>query len=162
MVTTPAARAASTARVRAGFTLIELVVVLLVGTIVTSIAMSTFQTAQASVAARSAKNLYATVHQRARVRSIETGQRALLYVDTVGDSALIFSSGAWSPATRFRTQFNVDLRSTTPTFFLCMNPRGYADPACGFGITGPVVLEFWRAGDSTSVTLLPHGQLVGL
>jgi prepilin-type N-terminal cleavage/methylation domain-containing protein len=153
---------ATVVRARAGFTIIELVVVILIGSILVGIALSSFQTAQAAIAARSAKNMYATLHQRARVRSIELGQRALLYVDTTGDSAAIFSNGAWRDITHFRRQLNVDLRATPATFFICMNPRGYADPGCGFGITSPVKLEFWLSGDSTSITILPMGQLVGL
>ena len=159
--TTPPARA-FVARGSAGFTIVELVIVILIGSILVGVALSSFQTAQAAMAARGAKNMYATLHQRARVRSIERGQRSLLYVDTTGDSAAIFSNGAWSDVTHFRGQLNVDLRATPATFFICMNPRGYADPNCGFGITSPVKLEFWLSGDSTSITILPMGQLVGL
>lgn len=150
------------ARKRSGFTIVELVVVILIGSILVGVALSGFQSAQAALAARQAKNMYATLHQRARVRSIEAGSRALLYIDTAGDSAAIFSAGAWSDITHFRRQLNVDLRATPATFFLCMNPRGYADPGCGFGINAPVKLEFWLGADSTSLTLLPMGQLVGL
>ena len=158
--TTPPRKGA--ARALAGFTVIELVVVILIGSILVGVALSSFQTAQAAMAARSAKNMYATLHQRARVTAIERGQRALLYVDTAGDSAAIFSNGAWSESTHFRRQLNVDIRATPASFFLCMNPRGYADPDCGFGITSPVKLEFWLGGDSTSIRILPMGQLVGL
>ena len=162
MVTTSAARTATFGRARAGFTIIELIIVIVIGSILVGVALSSFQTVQASLAARGAKNMYATLHQRARVRSIELGQRSLLYIDTTGDSAAIFSGGAWRDVTNFRRQLNVDLRATPATFFICMNPRGYADPNCGFGITSPVKLEFWLSGDSTSLTILPMGQLVGL
>jgi hypothetical protein len=71
--------------------------------------------------------------------------------------------------TNFRDELNVDLRSTTASFIICMTPRGYADPTCpafaafGFVATStPLRLEFWLNADSTSVMILPMGQLVGM
>lgn len=150
-----------------GFTLIEMMFVIVIGSILTMIAMSTFQDAQARFAARSAKTMYATLHQRARSRAIELGRSVLLYVDTAGDSALIINDGAVEDVTRFRSQLRVDLRANPATFLMCMTPRGYADPGCAafaFSATSasPIILEFWLDADSTSVTILPLGQLVGM
>jgi prepilin-type N-terminal cleavage/methylation domain-containing protein len=157
---------------RAGFSLIELLVVIMIGSILVTIALSTFQNAQASLAARSAKTMYATLHQRARAKAIELGRTQLLIVDAVGDSAFIYD---WNPqtftvqftdVTRFREQMNVDLRAAMSSFLICMTPRGYADttcPAFGFSTTNvPIRLEFWLNADSTSVMILPMGQLVGM
>lgn len=154
-------------RKRTGFTLIEMVFVILIGSILTMVALQTFQNAQARMAARSAKTMYATLHQRARARAIEMGETVLFIVDTVGDSAFMFSNGQITDVTRFRSQMNVDLRATPTSFLLCMTPRGYADPNCSayaFTATSssPIDLEFWMNADSSTITILPMGQLVGM
>ena len=158
-------------RKRAGFTLIELLVVILIGSILIGIALSGFQTAQAAFRARGAKTMYATFHQRARAKAIEMGRTMLIIVDTGGDSAFIID---WQPPStfqvtdivNFRRELNVDLRSSPSAFLICMTPRGYADPTCpafGFSTTNsPLTLEFWQNADSSTLVLLPMGQLVGL
>ena len=103
--------------------------------------------------------------------AIELGRTQIFYVNTAGDSALIMD---WQPpaspvitdVTRFREELNVDLRSSVSAFMICMTPRGYADPNCPalpiFTASVPIQLEFWMNADSTSVTILPMGQLVGM
>lgn len=149
--------------------MVEMIMALLVGSLLMSIAAAGYSSASGPLNVRSAKTMYATLHQRARARSVELGETVLFYVDVAGDSAFIFApSQGVSDVTRFNEQLNVDLRSTA-NFMLCMTPRGYADYDCGsFGgfITATsstaVQLEFWQNADSTSLMVLPMGQLVGL
>lgn len=149
--------------------MVELVMALLVGGLLMSIAATGFSSVSGPLNVRSAKTMYATLHQRARARSVELGETVLFYVDVAGDSAFILApSQGVTDVTRFDDQMNVDLRSSG-NFMLCMTPRGYADYDCGsFGgfITATsasaVRLEFWQNADSTSVTVLPMGQLVGM
>lgn len=151
-----------------GFSLIELVFVIVIGSILTMISLASFQTAQNRFRVRGAKATYATMHQRARSRAVEMGETVLFVVNTVGDSVWSLSLGSGvTEVRRFRTEFNVDLRG--PSYFLCMTPRGYADYNCGsFGQLGLTAtfsdttrLQFWLHEDSTSVLVLPMGQLVG-
>lgn len=151
-----------------GFTLVEVVIVTMIGIILVGLVVPAFSTVQSSASLRGAKHMYATLHQRARSRSIELGQTTFLIVSAVGDSAYIWSDGAVSDVTHFGREMNVDLRSSPQAFFMCMTPRGYADPDCGawgqfFSATTDSIvdLEFWLNSDSTSLTILPMGQLVG-
>ena len=154
-----------------GFTLIELVIVILIGSILTSVALSSFQNVQSRFAVQGAKQMYMTLHQRARSKAVEMGETVILFVHPPGDSALIYTpSEGFTDITRFREQLDVDIRTPTNSgFILCMTPRGYADYNCGswtsLGVTATyadtVRLEFWLTADSTSVLILPMGQLVG-
>lgn len=156
-------------RKTSGFTIVEIVFVLMVTGILTGMAFSTFSGLQTRFAVRGAKVMYATLHQRARSRAVELGETVIFFVDTVGDSAYIVSNGVTTDVTRFAEQMDVDLRASQSTYFLCMTPRGYADYECG-SYTGSftattnsmIRLEFWRGADSTSVIVLPMGQLVGM
>lgn len=152
-----------------GFTVLELVIALTIGVLLTSIALASFGNALSSVSVQNAKRMYATLHQRARARSVEMGQTVLFYVDTAGDSAFIVSNGQITDVTRFDEQLNVDLRSPNALTVICMTPRGYAEYNCGSAggfVTGTTAstfrLEFWQNADSASVLVLPMGQLVGM
>jgi prepilin-type N-terminal cleavage/methylation domain-containing protein len=154
-------------RTPSGFTLIELVVVILVGSILVGVAISSFQNAQAGYAARNGRVMYETLHQLARARSIEMGQTMRLIVDASGDSAYILHiDSTVTDVTHFRDELGVDLVSNPSRFLICMTPRGYADPDCpalpDTAISIPVFLGFKQAGDSSVVVILPMGQLLEL
>jgi prepilin-type N-terminal cleavage/methylation domain-containing protein len=157
-----------------GFTMIELVFVILIGSILTGIALSSFQNVQARFAVRGAKEVYMTWHQRARAKAIETGETVIMVVWVSGDSTALMSqvdgSFQFSDVQRF-DELGVQLRTQGNfSFIMCMTPRGYADRNCGqlgslygyqqtFGDT--IRLQFWLNADSASVLILPMGQLVG-
>jgi prepilin-type N-terminal cleavage/methylation domain-containing protein len=159
-----------------GFTLIELIVVILIGSILTGVALSSFSNVQTRFAVQGAKQAYMTLHQRARSKAVESGETVILVNWASGDSvALLVRDGAdsvWSDQTHFRRQFDVDVRTPGDvTYVICMTPRGYADYNCGswgainaasqatFADTFRV--QFWLSADSASVLVLPMGQLVG-
>lgn len=145
----------------AGFTIVELVISILVGSLLTSMAFGGIKGAQGRYAIRGAKHTYASLHARARAIGIERGTTIALIVDTAGDSAFVFDGSGNTEVIRFGEELAVDLVSTPTRFVICMTPRGYADPDCGT-TASPIQLEFWQNADSTSVTILPMGQLVGL
>lgn len=159
-----------------GFTLIELIIVILIGSILTGVALSSFRNVQARFAVQGAKQAYMTLHQRARSKAVERGETVLLVHWVTGDSAaLLMRDGAtwsWTDQTHFRRRFDVDVRTpSNASYYMCMTPRGYADYNCGsWGSMNSLYqatfadtfrLEFWLNADSASVLVLPMGQLVG-
>lgn len=156
--------------------MIELVIVIVIGGILTSIALASFQNVQTRFAVQGAKRVYMTWHQRARAMAIETGETVIMVVYVTGDSvALLRRDGStmiWSDIQRFDEELRVDLRTQyNANFYTCMTPRGYADLSCGsWGAANPlfsatysdtVRLQFWQNADSASVLILPLGQVVG-
>jgi len=155
--------------------MIELVIVIVIGSILTGVALSSFQNAQSRFAVQSAKRVYMTWHARARSMAIERGETVALVVYTTGDSvAMLHREGGvvqWSNIQKFDDELNVELRTQGGGgFYTCMSPRGFADLSCGtlgllYGlsstITDTVRLQFWQNADSASVLILPMGQVIG-
>ena len=146
-------------RSRHGFSLIELIIALLIGSILTSIALSSYGNAQGRFAVRGARSTFLTLHARARAQAIELGTTVRLVVDVTGDSIYLSSGGRNLETIHFADEFRVDIRSSAGNIRLCMNSRGYADTSCNSFTTTPKV-TFWQNADSASVSILPLGQLV--
>ena len=144
---------------RHGFTIIELIIALLIGTILTSIALSSYGNARGAFAVRGARNTFATLHARARAQAIERGATVRLMVDVAGDSIYLWSGGANLETIHFDDELHVDVQSSMGNVRLCMNTRGYADTSCN-NFTTTAKLTFWFNADSASVNILPLGQLV--
>lgn len=144
---------------RFGFSVIELVIALLIGSILTTIALSSYGNARGRYAVRGARDTFASLHARARAQAIERGATVHLVVDVSGDSIFLWSGGTNLETIHFADEFHVDVRSTVGRIRLCMNSRGYADTACNSFIEPPTV-AFWQNADSSSVLILPLGQLV--
>ena len=146
-------------RFAAGFTLIELVVALVIGSILTSIALASFGNSRGRFAVRGARSTFVSLHARARAQAIELGENVRMLVDVSGDSLVMLDAGGTElEKVLFQDEFVVDLRATS-SFRVCMSPRGYADEDCN-SYSSPVTLTFWSGSDSASVKILPLGQLV--
>lgn len=143
-----------------GFTVVELVIALLIGSILTSIALSSYHNARGGFAVRGARNTFASLTARARAQAIESGSNIRLVVDVSGDSIFLWDGSQNLETVRLDEELHVDMRSSVGDFGLCMNSRGYADPDCNSFGSSTVTLQFWQNADSASVKILPLGQLV--
>lgn len=144
---------------RAGFSLIEVIITMLVGSILVSIAMPSVTGARGRYAVTGARSTFSALHARARAQAIERGTTVRLVVDMVGDSASIWSGTEVLETVRFGGEMHVDIRAESSMLRLCMTPRGYADPDCNNFTTAPQI-EFRQNTDTASLTMLPLGQLV--
>lgn len=143
---------------RNGFTLIEVVIALTIGVILTSIALTTFGGVQDRMAVRQARSMFASLHARTRAQAIEAGITARLGVDLDQDSVWITVSGDQIETIRFREVFGVDIQGAVTTLRLCMNPRGFADTSCN-SFNSTQTLTFAARGNTASVDVQTLGQL---
>lgn len=146
-------------RSRHGFSLVELVIALVIGSILTSIALSSYGNARGRFAVRGARNTFASLHARARAQAIELGTTVRLTVDLAGDSVALWAGTDRLEVVDFGGELNVDVASSSGNLRLCMSPRGYADTSCN-SFSSPVTLTFQAGADTASVQILPLGQLV--
>ena len=145
---------------RSGFTIIELVIVLMVGSILTSIALASFQGVSGRYAVTGAQRTFLSLHARARAQAVEFGQTVRLNVDPAGDSVWLSRDGEVLEAMNFNVEFAVDINtSNSSTLTLCMNPRGFADTGCN-SFTSPVTVSFGLPSDTAWVRVLTLGQMV--
>lgn len=145
-------------RVPRGFTLIEVVIALLIGSILTSVALTSFGNARGRFAVRGARSTFVSLHARARAAAIEGGTTARLRIFPGGDSVAVVRGGTTLETIHFGEELNVDVQATSD-ITVCMSPRGFADDSCN-SFTTPVTLRFVSSGDTASVQILPLGQLV--
>ena len=145
---------------KSGFTLIEVVVVLIVGSVLTGIAISTFDGVSGRYAASGARQTFMGLHARARAQAVELGGTVRLNIDPAGDSVWLARAGNVLEVVDFQEQFNVDVSTSTAALVrVCMNARGFGDTACN-NFSSPVDVLFWVASDTASATILPLGQMV--
>ena len=145
---------------RSGFSIIELVVVLMVGSVLTSIAITEFNGVSGRFAVKGARQTLMSMQARARVQAVEFGRTVRLHVDPVGDSIWLSRGSDVLDVLNFDEEFHVDIEtSTNSEVRLCMNPRGFADTGCN-SFTSPVTVTFVLISDTASVVLLPLGQMV--
>ena len=144
-------------RGRRGFTLIELMVVVVLGTILTQMAVKGFGMVWSEIAAREAGDVFHAMVSRTRAQAIESGMPALLYTDLSGDSVMIIAGGRIVETVRF-AEMGVDIQAPGVNPRICMTPRGFANTACN-SFSSPLKIAFVRGAESDTVEVLPLGQV---
>ncbi len=143
-----------------GFSIIELVVVMMVGSVLTSIAMTSFNGVSGRFATTGARQTFVAMNARARAQAVEYGRTVRLNLDPDADSVWLSRAGEVLEVLDFREEFNVDIRtSTNAELTVCMNARGFADMTCN-NFDSPVTVSFLFASDTASVRVLTLGQVV--
>jgi prepilin-type N-terminal cleavage/methylation domain-containing protein len=140
-----------------GFTIIELIVALVIGVILTSIAVRGFSGLQGRMAARQGRQVFASMHARTRASAIEFGQTTSLNINYDRDSVWIQRGTVLIEVMPFRKNLGVDVDGTG-TLKLCMNARGFADTSCN-SFTSTQTIVFKGGNDTAAVKLQTMGQL---
>ena len=142
-----------------GFSMIELLIVLMIGAVLLSMSVGRISDGRGTLSAVAARQAYLALHSRTRAQAIEFGSTARLIVDVRGDSAWIVQGGNTVETYDFAAD-HVDVQSsaTGPLVQMCMVARGYSEPRCN-SFSESVTLMFVTPQSSQSIVLLPMGQV---
>ncbi len=145
---------------RAGFTIIELAVTIVVAAALLTLVSRALGTAQQRVAADQAQKTYEALHARARAHAVERGTTVRLVLDTEADSAsVVLPDGEILETVHFGPELNVDVQSAaTSPVVVCTTARGYGDASC-MSFNATVTLSFVAGNDQATLQLLPLGQI---
>lgn len=144
-----------------GFTIIEVIFVIVIATALTGISVNAFGSVQQRLAVKQGRNAFVSLHARARAQAIEFGQDTRLLLSTTGDSIWVTRNDTTLEKIRLRAEHGVDIQGPASAYRLCMNARGYGDEGCN-SFDKTVTLRFVaRNGtDTAAVDMLPLGQLI--
>lgn len=147
----------------AGFTLIEVVIVVLVGSILMDMAAAGFVTSRKAVALESAEYSFRSLQARARAHAIERGTISRFEVDPAEETVRVIVGTDTIAALDFGDTYQVDLESriagTPVALTQCMTPRGVGDGPCT-SFYAPAEIEFAREARARRIRLLPLGQIL--
>jgi len=141
-----------------GFTLIEMLTVIMIGAALTGFAVKGFGATSNRASTRQARNVFSGMAARARAQAIESGFTTILITDARDDSVMILANGQIVEDVRFGEEMDIDIRATQDVTRLCMNPRGYANQDCN-SFNTRVEVAFFQGHESRSLEILPLGQI---
>lgn len=143
-----------------GFTILELLIALSLGTLLTSIGANAMGPVWARTSVRSARDTFMSLHARGRAEAIERGGNVRFIVSATGDSAYVMTSDSMVvESIDFMDKFHVDVAASQNTVVLCWTARGYADSDCN-SFSSSVEVEFARSGNTVGLDLWPLGKAV--
>ncbi len=146
-----------------GFTLLELLIVLVVGGILSMVTIRSFSQVHGSLGARTAQSTFMTMHAQARANAVERGHNVILRVSPGTDRVELEAQTVDGPVVlrtrNFAADYDVSIQTDDGNVELCMTPRGFASTSCG-NVNSRVQVRFVRGDRTRTVVLLPLGQLV--
>ena len=142
---------------RRGFTLVEMMVVVVLGAILTQMAVKGFGDVWSDIQAREAVGVFQGMVSRTRAQAIESGIPTMLLADLAGDSAMVFANGRIAETVRFG-ELGVDIQAAGGNIRICMTPRGFANPNCN-SFDSPLKIAFVRGNEADTLEILPLGQM---
>jgi prepilin-type N-terminal cleavage/methylation domain-containing protein len=143
----------------AGFTILEMMFVILIGSVLTGVTLQAYSSAIDRFGARGALTTFASYHARSRVVAIETGATAQLLVSAAGDSIALITDGVTIDRVDLRDEFGANIVLDDASLQICMGPRGHAIASCN-SFTASQIIRFIVGTDTASVEILPSGQLL--
>jgi hypothetical protein len=145
---------------RAGFTLLELVLILSIAGIVGALVAPPIGELRARQEARNARDAYVWLAQRARLHAVERGTTVVLELDPASGRAWAVRAGAADTlgTIDFTQQHGVWLAGVENVLLLCYGPRGFG-VACGGGAALPAEARFRAGRADIGLRIHPLGQM---
>jgi prepilin-type N-terminal cleavage/methylation domain-containing protein len=146
---------------RAGFSMIELVIVLVIAAVVMTMGAQKFRKFETTQQIDNARNAALLMGRRARASAIERGTTMQLVFDPTLKRARITVGGATVEEVYFEQEYAVTMtNSNSDVITVCYNSRGFAlTSSCSTGGL-PATIEFARNGQAQSIQVQPLGQIL--
>lgn len=116
-----------------GFTLIELIIVILIGSVLAGIVSLSLAGVFQRTALDQSRRMLETMVSRTRAQAIQEGERIELRLDSTGNKASLIrtSDGSVLETYDFEDGLDINLDVGGGNEVLCMGPNGVADLGCG-------------------------------
>jgi len=147
---------------RDGFTLIELIVVLIIGVIMTGMAVPNMTRMIRAKNAQTARDQLVWMAAKARAKSIERGQVWKLEIFPATEKARVIQTGATvaTDSINFSTQFKTTISTVANTQIdLCFSPRGFAFSCSANSPAANVDVTFLHIEKTAVARIKPLGQV---
>lgn len=150
---------------RGGYTLVELIVVLIIGVILTKQAVPGFTRMIRAKNAQNARDQLVWMAQRARSRAIERGQVWQMEIDPTSEKAWVVRRGGTTAADTtqmmdFNSEFKTQVSTVANTVItVCYSPRGFAFSCSANSPGANVDVSFTHIDKIAVARVKPLGQV---
>ena len=142
-----------------GFTMVEALAVLTLGSMLTHLGVGGFIHARQAYGLSSSQTVFASALSLTRAHAVERGSHARLEIDTDNDEVRVVFDGQVLESIDFQDQFGVDLTASVSNPVVCMGPGGYADSGCN-SFSGELTVDFHAGAEQATTRILQLGQLL--
>jgi len=147
---------------QAGFTLIELVAALAIGTVLTAVAIPVFSRAMANMKINSAVSDFSGAIASSRYRAIKDNQVYTFVLTVPPNTYVLTNSGTGAAGTPIPMPSSVSINggtSATYTYTLCPNGMVYGAGGCNANANLPPALSFVYQGRQINVAISEVGNV---
>ena len=142
-----------------GFTMVEVLAALTLGSILTHMGVSRFDHVRQTYSLSCSQTILASALARTRAHAVERGRHVRLEIDTDNDRVRVVFDGKVLESIDFQAQFGVDLTASVSNPVVCMSPQGFADSKCN-SFSGELTVDLHAGAEQATTRILQLGQLL--